>query len=97
MHPFADTFVDKKFYNNRLPIYNLSCAICNNCKHVQTTTITPDSDRYNLFDYSYTSSNSSASRSHWDKFAEEVAKFTHCLKGRFVETVFKKRLRCFGS
>ena len=55
------------------------------CKHVQTTTITPDSDRYNLFDYSYTSSNSSASRSHWDKFAEEVAKFTHCLKGRVCE------------
>ena len=71
-HPFADTFLSKKDYNNMLPVYNLSCVMCKNCKHIQTESITNPSERYNLFDYSYTSSNSSTSRSHWNNFSKSI-------------------------
>jgi len=72
MHPFADTFVDEKKQNQGLPVYNLSCALCNSCKHIQTETETDPNERYNLFDYSYTSSNSSTSRQHWNMFCSDI-------------------------
>tara|TARA_R110002020_G_scaffold214706_3_gene421829 strand:- start:202 stop:1425 length:1224 start_codon:yes stop_codon:yes gene_type:complete len=72
MHPFADTFVDEKKQTQALPVYNLSCALCNSCKHVQTETETDPNERYNLFDYSYTSSNSKTSRQHWNMFCDDI-------------------------
>jgi len=73
MHPYADTFIDKTHQSSPLPVYNLSCVICNDCKLVQTETITDATERYNLFDYSYTSSNSSTSRSHWEEFCQSIS------------------------
>ena len=73
MHGFADTFVDKQRINSMLPVYNLSCRLCNHCKHVQTTTITQAEDRYNLFDYSYTSSNSSIATTHWKNYTIDIS------------------------
>ena len=55
-----------------LPVYSLSCTLCEDCGHIQTETITDPHDRYNLFEYSYTSSNSKTSRNHWDSYAREV-------------------------
>ena len=71
-HPFADTFINKDEQHNVLPVYNLSCVICDSCKHVQTECITDSTERYNLFDYSYTSSNSNTSRNHWDSFCKST-------------------------
>ncbi len=71
-HPFADTFLSKDDHNNMLPVYNLSCVMCEDCKHIQTESITDPSERYNLFDYSYTSSNSSTSRNHWNAFSKHI-------------------------
>jgi len=71
-HPYADTFLSEEDHNNMLPVYNLSCVMCKECKHIQTESITNPSERYNLFDYSYTSSNSSTSRNHWDNFCKSI-------------------------
>lgn len=73
MHPYADTFIDSSRQSDPLPIYNLSCVMCNNCKLIQTETITKADERYNLFDYSYTSSNSSTSKNHWREFCESIS------------------------
>jgi SAM-dependent methyltransferase len=73
MHPYADTFIDKKHKSMPLPVYNLSCAMCEECKLIQTETATDATERYNLFDYSYTSSNSLTSRSHWEEYCESIS------------------------
>ena len=74
-HPYADTFVNEKRYHSILPVYNLSCVMCDSCGHVQTSTITDPSERYNMFDYSYTSSNSSVAKSHWGNYSRDVVDF----------------------
>ena len=71
-HPYADTFIHEKDSCNLLPVYKLSCALCQDCGQVQTESITQPEDRYNLYDYSYTSSNSSVSRSHWQNYSQDV-------------------------
>lgn len=70
--PYADTFIHKKNSDNLLPVYKLSCALCESCGQVQTRAVTNPAERYNLFDYSYTSSNSSVAKNHWRDYSEEV-------------------------
>jgi len=72
--PYADTFVHEKNLYDMLPVYNLSCDLCEECGQVQTTTITDPSERYNMVDYSYTSSNSSVATNHWKEYSAEVIK-----------------------
>ena len=68
-HSFADSFIPKdKLYENE-PVYPLSVSMCLDCFHIQTDCITNPSLRYNLYDYSYTSSNSSVARSHWEELS----------------------------
>ena len=71
-HPYADTFIPEEDSYKLLPVYKLSCALCEDCGQIQTETITNPQDRYNLFDYSYTSSNSSVAKQHWIEYCEEV-------------------------
>jgi hypothetical protein len=73
-HPYADTFIPKNDCYKLLPVYKLSCSLCEDCGHIQTETITSPQDRYNLFDYSYTSSNSSVAKEHWKEYCKEVIK-----------------------
>jgi 2-polyprenyl-3-methyl-5-hydroxy-6-metoxy-1,4-benzoquinol methylase len=73
--PYADTFVDETRYHDMLPVYNLSCAMCDSCGYVQTTCTTSPLERYNMFDYSYTSSNSSVAKRHWKDYSKEVIDF----------------------
>jgi SAM-dependent methyltransferase len=97
-HPFADTFVPKERENDGLHVYNLSCNRCDKCGHIQTTSITNPADRYSLFDYSYTSSNSLTSRNHWLSYASEVVEKTDLNPGHFVLDVGSNDgflLRCF--
>ena len=73
MHPMADTFVAKEHEYHADKVYPLICDMCPECGQIQLRTITNPEERYVTVDYSYTSSNSSASREHWDEYAEVVS------------------------
>ena len=71
-HPFADTFIPLSKLSNADLIYPLVCTLCIECGHVQTKCVTDPEARYSQNEYSYTSSNSSFSRNHWDEYAKEM-------------------------
>ena len=73
-HPFADTFIKKNDLKKKEPILPLKILLCKSSGCIQTETKTSPLKRYNLYDYSYTSSNSSFSRKHWDNFSLEIIK-----------------------
>ena len=75
--PYADTFVDIENSHKMLPVYRLSCDLCEECGQVQTKAITNPTERYNLFNYSYTSSNSSVAKKHWNEYSQDIIKKTH--------------------
>jgi len=73
-HPYADTFISKSKLSYKEPITKLEVDICKSCGCVQTSHSTSTFRRYNLYNYSYTSSNSNFSRNHWKKYAIQVSK-----------------------
>jgi len=83
-HPFADTFILKSQLKRRETILPLNCLLCRKCKHIQTEYFTNPRNRYNAFNYSYTSANSRITREHWIQFAKTVAKKTSITKSSFV-------------
>jgi len=74
MHPFADTFISKDQLEYAEPVFPLSCGLDEKSGLIFNEYLTPDSTRYNLYDYSYTSSNSDFSRKHWGEFAGFINK-----------------------
>ncbi|MEK6915330.1 MAG: methyltransferase domain-containing protein [Nanoarchaeota archaeon] len=78
-HPFADTFVPKSKISEPDMIYPLTCDLCNKCGQIQTKYVTNPLARYSDIEYSYTSSNSTFSRNHWEEYSKEVASKI-CLK-----------------
>jgi SAM-dependent methyltransferase len=74
MHPFADSFIAEKDIAQSEPVYPLQCYLCKETGQVQVAYATKASERYNLHDYSYTSSNSTFARNHWKKYAADVLK-----------------------
>ncbi len=66
-HPYADTFIDKKYIHYSEPIYQLACELNKKNYLIQNKIKTSDFERYNLYDYSYTSSNSNYSKNYWEK------------------------------
>lgn len=72
-HPFADTFIPESRKSEADKVYPLVCTLCLNCGHVQTKYSTDPNERYSQIDYSYTSSNSNFSRTHWDSYAKEIS------------------------
>jgi 2-polyprenyl-3-methyl-5-hydroxy-6-metoxy-1,4-benzoquinol methylase len=66
IHPYADTFIGENQLELSEPAFPLQCAISLESGQIQLRYISNDSERYNLYAYSYTSSNSSYSRNHWD-------------------------------
>ena len=74
MHPFADTFISQEQFGMSEPVYPLECVLDSDSGEIKLKYETLDDDRYNLYSYSYTSSNSKVSRSHWNNYAEEVLK-----------------------
>ena len=58
MHPFADTFITKDQLSESEPVYPLECFLDETTGEIKLGIETNPSDRYNLYDYSYTSSNS---------------------------------------
>jgi len=68
MHPYADTFVTNEQLGLSEPVYPLEVFMNSEIGHFQVGCITNDYERYNLYSYSYTSSNSSFARKHWQKY-----------------------------
>jgi len=71
-HPYADTFVSDQQYSLSEPVFPLQVYMNSDSGSVQLGYISDASERYNLYSYSYTSSNSQTSRDHWDELAEYV-------------------------
>ena len=86
MHPFADTFISKEQYNLSEPVYPLQCFLNKDTGWIRVGIDTKADERYNLYDYSYTSSNSKISRNHWENYAKEVVdKLNLKKKSKIVE------------
>ncbi len=83
-HPFADTFIPESRIDEADMIFPLVCDLCSICGQVQTRYSTDPLLRYANFDYSYTSSNSNFSRSHWIEFADELEKEAEITKNGFI-------------
>jgi SAM-dependent methyltransferase len=72
MHPYADTFIKEDQKNLSEPVFPLEVAMNPNSGQIQLRYISNDTDRYNLYDYSYTSANSAFSRKHWDDYFKTI-------------------------
>jgi SAM-dependent methyltransferase len=72
MHPFADTFVAEHQYHLAEPVYPLECTLNEATGEIRLKHRTSDDDRYNMYSYSYTSSNSKVSRKHWVDYCDKI-------------------------
>ena len=74
MHPFADTFIKKNQLNKSEPVYPLKCYLNHSNYLISNSIETDENNRYNLYEYSYTSSNSSYSKKYWKEYAINIIK-----------------------
>ena len=72
MHPYADTFVNKDQLGMTEPIFPLECLLNSDSGQIQLAYLTDAFDRYNLYAYSYTSSNSNFARNHWKEYYKTI-------------------------
>ncbi len=70
-HPCADTFLRTKLKAIKLRKYPLVVGYCN-CSHLTSIYPVPSFQRYEKYDYSYTSDNSPVSRLHFKKIANHI-------------------------
>ena len=82
-HAFADTFVGADQLNLSEPVFPLHVYMNADSGSIQLGYASSAEDRYNLYSYSYTSSNSKTARDHWDEYADTVKQ--RCLSGFAVE------------
>lgn len=86
MHPYADTFISESQLHLSEPVYPLEVYLNPENGNIQLGYLTNDYDRYNLYSYSYTSSNSEFSRNHWKNlYLELTNRFK--IKNKFVVEV----------
>jgi len=71
-HPYADTFIAEHQLKLSEPIFPLEVYMNAESGGVQLGYVSDAEDRYNLYAYSYTSSNSKTARDHWNELAEHV-------------------------
>jgi 2-polyprenyl-3-methyl-5-hydroxy-6-metoxy-1,4-benzoquinol methylase len=71
-HAYADTFIASDQLHLSEPVFPLQVTLDQLSGHLQLRYVSSAKDRYNLYPYSYTSSNSATSRQHWDSFADTV-------------------------
>lgn len=72
MHPYADTFISEDQLNLSEPVYPLECYLNSSNYLISLGVKTNDDDRYNLYEYSYTSSNSEYSRKYWQSYFKDI-------------------------
>jgi SAM-dependent methyltransferase len=68
-HAYADTFVAEDQLNLSEPVFPLQVYMNPDSGSIQLGYVSHAEDRYNLYSYSYTSSNSATARTHWDEYA----------------------------
>lgn len=71
-HAYADTFVSESQLGISEPVFPLEVNLSVDSGLLQLGYMTRPEDRYNLYSYSYTSSNSATARRHWDSYAQSV-------------------------
>jgi SAM-dependent methyltransferase len=68
-HAYADTFVAEDQLNLSEPVFPLQVWLNSESGSIQLGYASHAKDRYSLYSYSYTSSNSATARAHWDEYA----------------------------
>lgn len=81
-HAYADTFIAADQLNLSEPVFPLQVNLCPESGSIQLGYISNAEDRYRLYSYSYTSSNSKTARDHWDEYAATVK--SRCWDPKFV-------------
>jgi len=71
-HAYADTFVAPDQLHLSEPVFPLQVWLNSNSGMLQLGYLSDAQDRYSLYNYSYTSSNSQTARNHWDEYANTV-------------------------
>ena len=71
-HPYADTFIAEDQLNLSEPVFPLQVHLNSESGGLQLGYVSAAKDRYNLYSYSYTSSNSKTARDHWDEYADTI-------------------------
>ena len=74
IHPYADTFIKKNQLSKSEPIFPLKCYLDKSNSMIYNSIITNEQDRYNLYEYSYTSSNSKFSKDYWVSYSKQIIK-----------------------
>ena len=82
-HPCADTFLNDKLKSQNLKKTRLKVGFCK-CSHLTTVYPVNSHERYEKYDYSYTSSNSPISRYHFKNIANIISKNYLIKKNSFV-------------
>ena len=72
-HPCADTFLKSKKKAKNLKRYPLIVGFCS-CSHLTCIYPVPKHERYEKYDYSYTSDNSPVSRKHFKDIARKICR-----------------------
>jgi SAM-dependent methyltransferase len=83
-HAYADTFIAEDQVHMSEPVFPLQLHLNPNSGQIQLGYVSDAEDRYNLYSYSYTSSNSKTARDHWDEYADTI-KNKYNTKGLVVE------------
>jgi SAM-dependent methyltransferase len=83
-HAYADTFIAEDQIHMSEPVFPLQLFLNPNSGQIQLGYVSNAEDRYNLYSYSYTSSNSKTARNHWDEYANTI-KNKYNTKGLVVE------------
>lgn len=71
-HAYADTFIRPDQLDLSEPVFPLQVYLNSESGSIQLGYVSSAEDRYNLYSYSYTSSNSQTARNHWDEYATTV-------------------------
>jgi len=71
-HPLADTFLKTEQIDQPETRYPLNVVACQDCGHLMNGYIVPATARYQDNEYSYDSSNSPVSISHFDDFSKQA-------------------------
>jgi SAM-dependent methyltransferase len=71
-HAYADTFISPDQLDLSEPVFPLHVYLNSESGSIQLGYVSSAEDRYNLYSYSYTSSNSQTARNHWDEYATTV-------------------------
>ena len=65
-------FIRKNQINKSEPIFPLKCLLNPKTGMISNLIKTNDSERYNLYDYSYTSSNSLYAKNYWKSYFKDI-------------------------